>query len=111
MFNVEEIISKTDLRELVEKAGGRLNKNRCACPIHGSNNEGGFSIYHKDGRDYWTCFTGDCGSGDSIDFVMKWRGWDFKRACEFLGGDVQADPYEMKRLADERMIRAAAELE
>jgi hypothetical protein len=111
MFNVEEIIGKTDLRELVEKAGGRLNKNRCACPIHGSKNESGFSVYHKDGRDYWTCFTGDCGSGDAIDFVMKWRGWDFKQACEFLGGNVQADPYEMKRLADERMLRVATELE
>lgn len=111
MFNIDEIISKTDLRELVEKAGGRINKNRCACPIHGGANENGFSIYHKDGRDLWACFTGDCGGGDVIDFVQKWRGWDFKQSCEFLGGSVQSDPVEMKRLADERMERARIELE
>ena len=111
MFNVEQIIAKTDLRELVEKAGGKVNKNRCACPIHGGHDANAFAIFQKDGRDYWKCFSGDCGGGDVIDFVMKWRGYDFKRACEFLGGDVHADPVEMERLARERVERAKIELE
>lgn len=111
MYNVQEIINNTDLRELVEKAGGQLRKDRCACPIHGGHDMTGFAIYHDSGRDYWKCFSGDCGSGDAIDFVMAWRGYDFKRACEFLGGSVQADPVEMKRLADERLAKAKAELE
>lgn len=110
-FNVEQIIAKTDLRELVEKAGGQVNKNRCACPIHGGQDTNAFAIYHKDGRDYWKCFSNDCGGGDVIDFVMKWRGYDFKQACEFLGGDVHADPVEMERLARERVERAKVELE
>ena len=40
-----------------------------------------------------------------------WRGWDFKQAYEFLGGDTQYDLAEMKRLADERHAKAQAELE
>lgn len=111
MFNVNEIISRTDLRELVEKAGGQINKNRSACPLHGGTDANAFAIYHSNGRDYWKCFSNDCGGGDAIDFVMKWRGFDFKRACEFLGGDVHADPVEMERLARERVERAKVELE
>ena len=63
-FNIEQIIAKTDLRELVEKAGGQVNKSRCACPIHGGQDTNAFAIYHKDGRDYWKCFSNDCGGGD-----------------------------------------------
>ena len=111
MFNVEQILAKADLRELVEKAGGHIEKSRCACPLHGGNDTNAFAIYHKDGRDLWKCFSNDCGGGDVIDFVMKWRGYDFKRACEFLGGDVHADPVEMERLARERVERTRIELE
>lgn len=111
MFNVEEIIRNTDLHDLVEKAGGQVKNNRTACPIHGGHDATGFSIYENGGKTYWKCFSGDCGGGDVIDFVMAWRGYDFKRACDFLGGNTQADPVEMKRLADERMERARAELE
>jgi hypothetical protein len=110
MFDIETLLAKTDLRDLVQKAGGQLNKDRCACPIHGGDNSDAFHIFRDNGKDQWKCFTGDCGGGDAITFVMKWRGWDFKRACEFLGGDVQSDPAEMKRLADERLDRAKAEL-
>lgn len=111
MFDTESIIQKTDLIDLVEKAGGVVKKNRCACPIHGGRDVTGFAIFKDGGREYWKCFSGDCGGGDAIDFVMKWRDWNFKQACEFLGGTVQADPQEMMRLADERMARAKKELE
>ena len=115
MFNIDAILAKTDLADLVEKAGGNLRKagaeQRCACPIHGGHDVTGFAVYHKDGRDLWQCFSGDCGGGDAISFVQAWRGWDFKKSCEFLGGDVQADPLEMKRLADERAERARKEAE
>ncbi len=112
MINIEALLTKTDLRDLVTKAGGRLNKDRCACPIHGGDNEDAFHVFRDEGKDLWKCFTGDsCGGGDAISFVMKWRGWDFKRACEFLGADVQADPVEMKKLADARIERAKIELE
>jgi len=114
MFDVNSILAKTDLADLVEKAGGKLRKAgselRCACPIHGGHDATGFAVYHKDGKDLFQCFSGDCGGGDAITFVQAWRGWDFKKACEFLGGDTQSDPVEMMRLADERAARAAAEL-
>lgn len=115
MFKVEEILDRTSLVDLAQKAGASLthrgNEWRGACPIHGGDNESGFVISEKDGRELWYCFTKECGGGDAIDFVKVWRGWDFKQACEFLGGDVQSDPAEMKRLADERHAKAAAELE
>ena len=114
MFDVNSILEKTDLADLVEKAGGKLRKSgselRCACPIHGGHDATGFAVYHKDGKDLFQCFSGDCGGGDALTFVQAWRGWDFKKACEFLGGDTQSDPVEMMRLADERAARAAAEL-
>lgn len=111
MFDVNTILNSTDLRDLVEKAGGHINKGRCACPIHGGHDTTAFAIYHDGGRDKWKCHSDECGGGDAIDFVMKWRGYDFKRACEFLGGDVQSDPVEMERLAHVRVENKRKELE
>lgn len=111
MIDVNKILDTTDLRELIEKAGGHIERNRSTCPLHGGHDSSAFAIYRKDGRDYWACFSGDCGSGDAIDFVQKWRGTDFKSACEFLGGNVQADPVEMERLARQRVENARIELE
>lgn len=112
MLNIESVISKTDLFALVQKAGSQPdNHGRCACPIHGGTDTNAFHIYNNNGKQSWKCFSGDCGQGDAIDFVKVWRGWSFKQAYEFLGGDVQSDPVEMKRLADERHERARIELE
>lgn len=106
-FDVESILNNADLRQLVERAGGEPdNKGRCACPLHGGQNDNAFSIFQKDGRDYWKCWTGDCGQGDAIDFVKVWQGIDFKNACAFLGGDVISDPQAMEASAKERLERA-----
>jgi len=111
-FDVNAIIQNADLRQLVEKAGGQPDQHgRCSCPIHGGNNENGFSIFHKDGRDYWKCWTGDCGAGDAIDFVKAWQGIDFKNACAFLGGDITSDPIAMEKSAQERLAKAKADHE
>lgn len=112
MFDVDVILKSADLRQLVERAGALPDKQgRCSCPIHGGENENGFSLFHKDGRDLWKCFTGDCGGGDAISFVMAWRGIDFKHACAFLGGDVFSDPVAMEKSARERLEKAKAEHE
>jgi len=109
-MNIEAVLLKTDLVELVRMAGGTPdNHGRCACPIHGGQDTNAFHIY-QNGKQMWKCFSNDCGGGDALDFVQKWRGWDLKTAYEFLGGEKQADPVEMKRLADERHARAEAEL-
>lgn len=111
-MNIESVLAKTDLFDLVEKAGGTPDRSgRCACPLHGGTDTNAFHIYTDGGKQKWKCFSDSCGGGDALDFVRVWRGWDFKQAYEFLGGDTQYDPAEMKRLADERHARAQAELE
>lgn len=102
MFDIDSIIQKADLPELVRRAGGHLNKGRCACPLHGGDNESAFTVYQKGGKDYWQCYTGPCGGGDAITFVEKWQGVDFKSACAFLGGDVVSDPVKMQESAKRR---------
>lgn len=110
MFNINAIIAKSDLSDLVRKAGGDLNKGRCACPLHGGQNKTAFSVFHKDGKDYWACHSGDCGHGDAVDFVQKWQGLDFKGAISFLGGDIASDPVAMAESAKLRHEAARIEM-
>jgi hypothetical protein len=111
-MNIDAVLAKTDLLDLVEKAGGEPDRSgRCACPLHGGKDANAFHVYTDVGKQKWKCFSGDCGQGDALDFIQKWRGWDIKQAYEFLGGEQQYDPQEMKRLADERHERARLELE
>jgi hypothetical protein len=110
-MNIEGVLAKTDLFDFVQKAGAEIGRDgRCACPLHGSQDSNSFHIYADAGKQKWKCFSGGCGGGDALDFVQVWRGWDLKQAYDFLGGEQQYDPAEMKRLADERHARAAAEL-
>jgi hypothetical protein len=109
-------LMQADLRTLVERAGGELVKDRCACPIHGGDNPNGFAVFRgEDGRDMWKCFSRDCGGGDVISFVEVWQysGYPekdrFKKACLFLGGDALADPVEMEQLARARHKKAVEE--
>lgn len=53
-MNIEAILQKTDLFELVRMAGGEPDRNgRCACPIHGGKDKNNFHVYtdagNKDG--------------------------------------------------------------
>jgi hypothetical protein len=110
MFNLEKLLSENSLRTFAEKAGGEINeKGRGACPLHGGTDRSAFSIYKKDGREYWNCFSGDCGSGDLIKFIEVWQNIDFKTACAFLGGDVVSDPQAMKASAEARLESARIE--
>lgn len=112
MFDIESMLRKTNLSDLVARAGGgEIRKGHCPCPLHGGDNPTGFSIFEKDGREFWKCWTRDCGSGDVIDFVMVWQEKTFKEACEFLGGGTLSDPVEMEKLARERHAAAVLERE
>jgi len=103
MFDTDSILAKVDLFELVRRAGGEPDTHgRSACPLHGGHNTNGFSVYTKDGKQLWNCFSGSCGGGDAIAFVEAWQGLDFKRACQFLGGDVTSDPVAMVESARRR---------
>lgn len=111
MFDTQKILDGTDLVELARRAGAEPRKvgssYRSKCPLHGGDNDSAFAIFN----DRWQCFSGDCGGGDAIAFVMKWQNMDFQKACEFLGGDTLSDPAEMTRLASERAQKARNELE
>lgn len=113
--DIQTIITQTDLLSLVESAGVVLNDKghgrwRSCCPLHNGRDPSAFSIVEgNDGKMRWTCFSGDCGSGDAIDFVMKWQGLDFVEACQHLGGDLQMDPEVVRKIAEERRQKAEQE--
>lgn len=115
MFDVNAIIASNDLVTLAERAGAKFyranGEMRSACPIHKGHNATGFAVYEQDGKQYWRCFSGDCGGGDVIDFAMKYHNCDFRRACEILGGDARPDPEAVRQAATERAERAARDLE
>lgn len=110
-FNIDDILSKADLRQLAEKAGAHFDKGRSVCPLHGGDNPTAFTIFEKEGKELFYCYTGNCGGGDAIKFVELWQGMTFKQACAFLGGDVVSDPIAMERSAQERLERAKVEHE
>ena len=112
MIDTNSIKVKNSLVDIVEKIGFKPKSSggeyRCACPLHGGHDKTAFVIYDDGQR--WKCFSGDCGSGDVIAFVMAWRNLGFLEAVKFLGGDKQMDPAELVRIAEERERRGAAEL-
>ena len=114
MFDIDAILAKSDLVEYVRRAGGELTggggRYACACPLHGGDNNTAFSIYHKDGRWLWNCFTGgDCGGGDAITFVQKWLNKSFREACEWINGGQIDDAEGMKVSAEDRLRKAEIE--
>lgn len=113
MIDTETLKLSTSLLALVEAAGGTPRKvggqYRCACPIHGGKDTSAFEIYKNETR--WRCWSGDCGSGDSIAFVMAWQGIGFIQAVEYLGGGRKIDPEEARKMAEARVAYAKAELE
>lgn len=116
MNDIDGVVSRSDLVELVERAGGQVKRIgsewRGPCILHGGHNPSSFVIFSDGGRQRWQCFSRDeCGGGDVIDFVMKWQGVPFLQAVEYLGGARQVDRAEMAHLAAERTERAAKELE
>lgn len=114
MFDIEAILIKSDLRAYVERAGGVLkgggNRFACACPLHGGKNPTALSVYCKDGKWLWNCFTGSCGGGDAIKFVEVWQGLDFKRACEWINGGAIEDAQGMKESAERRHAQAVEDM-
>jgi len=112
---IEEVLCRTDILELVQRAGGQPRQTsggyHCSCPLHHGDNPTAFSIYREDGKQKWKCWTHDCGGGDVLDFVMAWQGINFVQAIEYLGGTRIVDRGEVARLAAERAERAAKDLQ
>lgn len=112
-FDIDAILAKADLLAYVERAGGEpkgsSNRYACACPLHGGDNPSAFSIYVKDGKWLWNCFTGSCGGGDAIKFVEIWQGLDFRQACEWINGGAIEDAQGMRESAEKRLEAARIE--
>lgn len=88
-LNLDLLLSRVNLVELVERAGAKLQRSgteiRCACPLHKGDNPTAFSVYQgEDGHDRWHCHTKCNAGGDAIDFVRRWRGLDFISAVKYL---------------------------
>lgn len=108
---IDALLDTTNLVALAETAGANLyqsrNEWRGACPIHGGHDTSAFVIFMgDDGRQLWKCFSGGCGGGDALAFVMKWRGIRFPDAIKFLGGEPVSVEDEA-RIAIARAERAA----
>jgi len=114
-FDIEAILSKADLQAYVQRAGGQLkgggNRYSCACPLHGGDNPTAFSVYVKDGKWLWNCYTGNCGGGDAIRFVEVWQALKFVQACEWINGGAIEDAEGMKESASQRLEAARLETE
>jgi hypothetical protein len=120
MFDINAVLQKADLVAMVERAGGKLKQHgggySCACVLHGGDNPTALSVYQKDGKWLWNCFTGNCGGGDSITWVELWQFSNvpdkkerFKKACEFITGEKMSDPQAMKESAEARLEAARIE--
>lgn len=113
MKDLETINMKVDLVDWADRAGARLKKNgrewRGCCPLHGGDNPNGFAIYDNDSR--WTCFTGDCGSGDALGFIMKLKRVGLIEAIDIVTGGKPIPPDEVVRLQAEHAERVARELQ
>jgi len=103
-MDIPAILTHNSLVELAAAAGADLRpagnrRWRSHCPLHHGHNPSGFSIIEgRGGKQLWHCFSGDCGRGDLIDFVMHWRGLDFRAACQYLAGGASTwSPIPPKR--------------
>ena len=77
-LNLDLLLSRVNLVELVESAGAKIQRSgyeiRCACPLHKGDNPTAFSVYKgDDGHDRWHCHTQCDAGGDAIDFIRRWR--------------------------------------
>ena len=112
--DIEYILSKFDLVQLVEQAGSPMKKYsadwRGPCPIHKGQDKTAFSVYNESGKQKFKCFSGDCPSGDIVDFYMAWQNVDYKTAMRYFMGDVKPDPSMMTKIAAEHAERTERRL-
>ncbi|MFA5416908.1 MAG: CHC2 zinc finger domain-containing protein [Bacteroidales bacterium] len=113
MTDLDVINAQIDLVAWVEAAGSKLrNVGRSLsgrCPLHGGDNPNGFSVYDN-GR-LWNCFSGDCGGGDALRFIMKFKKVTLPEAINIATGGATITKEEILRIQQEQAERAARELE
>jgi len=89
MLNLEPLLDRLDLIDLAEQAGATFRSpngkdQRSTCPLHQGDNPTAFSIHVDQGRQYYRCYTNtDCGSGDAIEFIARWKSLEFGDAVRW----------------------------
>ena len=83
--DIEQVLSRADIVEVVERCMGRLGRgNKACCPFH---NERTPSFHVNPRTQTWHCF-GGCPQGDNggdvINFVMKYKHLSFPEAVKDL---------------------------
>lgn len=92
-------LENIDLKQLIEsEVGQRFTRdNKICCPFH-SEKSPSFSIrFNSDNNKWqWKCFGGCNTSGDALDFIMKYKGFDYKAAREYLGMENKKSDKELE---------------
>lgn len=92
-------LENIDLKQLIEnEVGQRFTRdNKICCPFH-SEKSPSFSIrFNSDNNKWqWKCFGGCNTSGDAIDFIMQYKGIDYKTAREYLGMENKKSDKELE---------------
>src|SRR5260221_58556 len=84
-------VKQIPIPDYLRARGHELNRGRCACPIHGGDNKGAFSVNQKDGVWLWNCWT-DCGrGGDIVELDMALYGGSRIDAAKRLQGLEASD--------------------
>jgi len=88
-MEIKEIKQRLKLETVLEHYGLKPDRNhRLKCPFH-DDKKPSLQVYPETGT--WTCFSSNCkaGSGDQIDFIMKYENITKHQAIlkskEFLG--------------------------
>lgn len=92
-------LENIDLKQLIEtEVGQRFTRdNKICCPFH-SEKSPSFSIrFNSDNNKWqWKCFGGCNTSGDALDFIMKYKGFDYKAAREYLNMENKKSDKELE---------------
>lgn len=96
MYDVDAIKQKTDLAAIIAADLGEGKKHgrwlMWKCPFHNDRDP---SLAVGPDNQVYKCF--GCGkSGDVISWGIDYRGLEFKKWCELLGGDLMAIPTKEK---------------
>lgn len=92
-------LQNIDLKQLIENETGQAftRDNKICCPFH-SEKSPSFSVrFNSDNNKWqWKCFGGCNTSGDAIDFIMQYKGTDYKAAREYLGMENKRSDKELE---------------
>lgn len=90
-------IQDIDLKQLIEdETGQRFNRqNKIKSPFNPMDKNPSFGIWFNSNRNKWMFKDFSSGEvGDCLDFIIKYRGLDYKQARQYLGMEVELTPKE-----------------